>query len=809
MASVLYRIAGLCTRRRWWVLLVWLVLTIAVVAVSQRMGDNTSDDLSLPGTGSQHATDRLQGPFPVQANGTSPIVLHARHGQLTDSKYSSAVNTAASDLAKTPNVRSVVNPLTPQGASALSKDKSTGYLTVGLKVSPGSLSQSQAQTIINAAAKPAQAAGLEVQTGGQLGLKVSKPSTESSELIGIIAAMFILAFAFGTITAMVLPILTAIFALATTLSIVRMLGHVLTVPTVSPTLATMIGLGVGIDYALFIVTRHIRGLQDGLEMNESIARAVATSGGAVFFAGCTVTIALVSLAVAGIPLVTTMGLMAAVAVVVAVAAALTLLPAFLAILGPHINSLRIHHPPTAEEAKKGLWAKLANDIAKRPVVTGLAALAILLPLSIPLLSLTLGQQDVAAFSSSTTARQAYDLIANKFGPGVNGPLLIAVKLGSPAQPASGSSSSSSASSGKGGSSSASSSKNTSGSNGASGSSSSKSASSSSGAKPSSGTSSSSSSSSSSQSDPRATDPRLQTLQKDVSKTAGVSTVSPMVIDKAGTTAYFSAVPKYNPASNDTTKIVDSLRHTAVPNAEKGTNMRAYVGGTTAAYEDLAAKISSKLPLQILVVIALSFILLIVAFRTAIVPAQAAVMNLLSIGASYGVLTAIFQYGWLSSIMGLSGAVPIVSYVPLFMFAILFGLSMDYEVFLVSQIEEHVHEGEDNRTSVISGLVTSARVITAAAAIMVFVFGSFLLNGNPTVKEFGVGLAVAVILDATVVRCLLVPALMILMGKANWWMPRWLDRAVPQFSIEGAEFFAERDRLAEEQRERELQPALHV
>ncbi len=239
----------------------------------------------------------------------------------------------------------------------------------------------------------------------------------------------------------------------------------------------------------------------------------------------------------------------------------------------------------------------------------------------------------------------------------------------------------------------------------------------------------------------------------------------------------------------------SLRNTAIPDAEKGTNMKAYVGGTTASYEDLASKISSKLPLQILVVIALSFVLLIVAFRTAVVPAQAAVMNLLSIGASYGVLTAIFQYGWLSSIMGLSGGIPIVSYVPLFMFAILFGLSMDYEVFLVSQIEEHVHAGEDNRNSVSLGLVTSARVITAAAAIMVFVFGSFLLNGNPTVKQFGVGLAVAVILDATVVRCLLVPSVMTLMGKINWWMPRWLDRIVPEFSIEGAEFFAERDAAA--------------
>jgi RND superfamily putative drug exporter len=461
-------------------------------------------------------------------------------------------------------------------------------------------------------------------------------------------------------------------------------------------------------------------------MEESIARAAATSGGAVFFAGCTVTIALVSLAVAGIPLVTTMGLMAAVAVVVAVLAALTLLPAELGLLGSRIESLRVHKPATEEQIRSGLWARWARDISHRPIVAGLAALAILIPLSIPLLSLSLGQQDVAALSKSTTARQAYDLISNNFGPGVNGPLLIAVKLGSPAQ------------------------------NGAS-------------------------------------DPRLATLQKDVAATSGVAAVTPMQVDKAGTTAYFNAVSKAGPAEKATTNTVNQLRSSTIPSAEKGTNMQADIGGSTAAYDDLASKISSKLPLQILVVIALSFVLLILAFRTVVVPPQAAVMNLLSIGASYGVLTAIFQYGWLTGVIGLSGAVPIVSYVPLFMFAVLFGLSMDYEVFLVSQIEEHVHAGEDNKSSVVSGLVTSARVITAAALIMVFVFGSFLLNGDPTVKQFGVGLAIAVILDATVVRCLLVPALMVLMGKLNWYMPRWLDKIVPHVSIEGSEFFKERDK----------------
>jgi putative drug exporter of the RND superfamily len=723
VTGILQTVARTCVRRRFVVLGVWLVATIALVAISHRMGDNTNDNLSLPGTNSQQATDTLSHSFPAQANGTSPIVVHATTGKLTDQKNADAINQAASDLSKQPDVASVVNPVTAAGASALSKDQTTGYLSVTLSVSPGSLSKSDAQSLIDSAAKPMQAAGLEVETGGQLGQKVSKPATESSELIGIIAAMVILAFTFGTITAMLLPIVTAIFGLLATLAIVRILGHALTVPSVAPTLATMIGLGVGIDYALFIVTRHFRGLGDGLDINDSIVRATATSGGAVFFAGSTVTIALVSLAVAGIPLVTTLGLMAAIAVVVAVLAALTLLPAALAILGPHINSLRVRRPVSEADARTGRWAAWANDIARRPIVAGLAALVILVPLSIPLLSLTLGQQDVAALSTSTTARRAYDLLNTSFGPGVNGPLVVPVSLGSPATPS---------------------------------------------------------------------DPRLQTLEKDVAATPGVAAVTPVQVDKAGTGAFFNVISTHGPSEAQTTDLVHQLRSDVIPSAEKGTNLRAYVGGSTAAYDDLASRISDKLPLQILVVIVLSFLLLILAFRSVVVPLQAAVMNLLSIAASYGVLTAVFQYGWLDGIIGLHGSVPIVSYVPLFMFAILFGLSMDYEVFLVTQIEEHVRAGEDNRSSVIGGMVTSARVITAAAAIMVFVFGSFVLNGDPTIKQFGVGLAVAVVLDATVVRCLLVPALMILMGKLNWYIPRWLDRIVPHADIEGTSAFEHED-----------------
>jgi RND superfamily putative drug exporter len=730
MTGVLYRLARFCVRYRFAVLAAWVLLAVALVGASHRLGDNTNDNVTLPGTNSQQAADVLSKSFPDQANGSSPIVLHVSSGKLTDSKYSQAVNQAAADAAKAPDVASVVNPLTAQGASALSKDQRTGYLSVTLSVSPGALSVDDAQTIIDAAAKPAQAAGIQVETGGQLGEKVSKPATETSELIGIIAAMVILTFTFGTVVAMLLPIVTAILGLASTLSIIQIFSHAFTVSTVAPTLATMIGLGVGIDYALFIVTRHFRGMKDGLELRESIARAAATSGGAVSFAGGTVTIALVSLAVAGIPLVTTMGLMAAVAIV-----------------GSRINALRVRNRHPADHRKQGAWARWAAGVVRRPVVSTLVALAILIPLAIPLLSLTLGQKDVAALSTSTTARRAYDLISDNLGAGVNGPLLIAVSLGSPAQ-----------------------------------------ASSSSG---------SASSQGSANSDPRVSDPRLQTLEKNVSQTPGVAAVSPVQIDKAGTTAYFNAVATTGPAEQATADLVSKLRSSVIPDAQKGTNMHAYVGGSTASNVDLASDISSKLLLQILVVIALSFLLLLLAFRTVVIPAQAAIMNLLSIGAAYGVLVAIFQFGWLHGLIGLDGAVPIVSYVPLFMFAVLFGLSMDYEVFLVSQIKEHADAGEDTKRSVVSGLITSGRVITAAATIMVFVFGSFVLNGDPTVKQFGIGLAAAVILDATVVRCLLVPARMASLGKANWYLPRWLGRVLPRINIEGEEYFKARDQIPPE------------
>jgi putative drug exporter of the RND superfamily len=707
------------------VIAAWIALAVGLVLVSRAAGQQTNDNLTLPGTGSTRAQDLLSDHLPQQANGTNPVVLQAKSGKLTDSNNTKAVDDTVSSLKKQSGVIAAVSPLSQEGANALSKDKTIGYISVTLKEGPGSLSEEDAQKIIDAE-KPATDAGLKVATGGYLGKAVSKTDTESSEAVGLAAAVVILLFAFGTATAMALPLITAILGLACALSIITLLGHVVDVASVAPTLATMIGLGVGIDYSLFIVTRHKLQLRDGMEVRESVARAAATSGGAVVFAGGTVVIALVSLLAADIPLVGTLGYSAAVSVLVAVIAATTLLPALLGALGPRINSLRVKlgrtHP---DDHQPHGWRRWATGVANRPWRSMIAGVLFLLVLAIPVLHLELGSSDNGELPKNTTARQAFDLISKGFGPGANGPLLVSVKLSSPAQPASS----------------------------------------------------------------PASDPRLTDLENSVKKTPGVQSVSPATVDKQGTVAVFTATPTTAPSDKKTGDLVNHLRDSVIPQAAKDETV--YVGGQTAGYIDLAARISDKLPQMILIVVGLSCIVLMLAFRSIVLPLKAAVANLLSVGAAYGVLTFIFQDGHGASVIGLDGPVAIVSYVPLLMFAILFGLSMDYEVFLLSQIQEHHQESGDTRQAVIEGLATTGRVITSAALIMVFVFSSFVLSGNVIVKQFGVGLAVAIAIDATVVRCLVVPAAMTLLGDSCWWLPRWMGKALPRISVEGSEYFARR------------------
>ncbi|HET9592825.1 MAG TPA: MMPL family transporter [Solirubrobacterales bacterium] len=722
MTGPLYAIGRFCSRHHYPVIAAWIVLAIALLVISHASGSKTSENLTLPGTDSTIATELLEDNLPEQAFGSNPLVFEAPKGKkLTEAKFAAAIGETVKRLEAIHYVNSAQSPLA-EGSKTLSKDLRIGYIPVVLGIGPGEIDEEQAERILDAA-KPAEAAGLNAAVGAYVGQQLSKPATETSEAIGLAAAVIILLFAFGTATAMMLPIVSAVIGLACALSIIRLLEHVLEVPGVASTLATMIGLGVGIDYALFIVTRHKLQLGEGMEVRESIARATATAGGAVVFAGFTVVIALCSLAFAGIPLVSTLGFTAAVAVVVAVSAAATLLPAMLGALGPHINSLRVTLGKTHPDDKEPHgWRRWAERVSDRPWTATIAALLVLIVLALPIFQLELGQNDISALPKETTSRQAYDSLNAGFGPGVNGPLLIASEFSSPAE----------------------------------------------------------------------AKQLLPKLEQAVGGADDVEAVSEPSLDKQGTVAVFTVISKSEPWADETVSLVENLRENVIPEAVEGTKANSYVGGQTAGYIDLASQISDKLPLMIAIVVALSFIVLLVAFRSLLVPIKAAAMNLLSVAAAYGVVTAVFQLGWGSSLIGLDHPIPIVSFVPLLMFAILFGLSMDYEVFLLTQMREHFKEFGDEKRAVVEGLANTGRVITSAAAIMVCVFTSFVLSGNPVVKEFGVGLAVAIAIDSTIVRCLLVPAVMVLLGKRAWWLPGWLDKLLPHVSIEGEEYFAKRD-----------------
>ncbi len=728
MTGALYRLGRFCVRHRLAVLLTWLGLAVALIVAAGTLGSQASDNISLSGSGSQRVTDLLARGFPDQANGPSPIVLEAPGGaRVTDSRYQDAIQRSVDGLNGDQYVAKVVSPLDSAGAAQVSRDQTIAYITIFPDRSLGDVTIDEAQEVLDQA-NPAKAAGLEVSAGGPLGSKLSKPETESSEVVGLFFALIILAFTFGSLVAMGLPIASALVGVIAGISGITLLSHVTQVPTSAPTLAIMLGLGVGIDYALFIVTAHRATYARGMDVHESVARAVATSGGAVLFAGSTVVVAVLSLAVARIPLVTTLGLTTGLMVAVAIVCALTLAPAILALVGTRINHLPLpgRRPDEAVDVEQSRWAGFAHWIMRHPFVSVAAALAILIPLSIPAFSLQFGQNDVGALPEEETARQAYDAISKGFGVGANGPIVIAASTTRPVQ---------------------------------------------------------------------ASDASVTRVQQAVAGEAGVAHVTQVSVDRAGTVFTFNAIPRTAPSDDATEDLVNTLRDTTIPQAQSGSGIDASVGGSTAGFIDLGEEISDTLLETIVVIIALSFILLTIAFRSILVPTKAAVMNLLSIGAAYGVVVMVFQYGWFAGLVGLDGAVPIVSYLPLLMFAGLFGLSMDYEVFLMSHVQEHYRESGDPRRAIVTGLAESARVITAAALIMVSVFASFILSGDPVVKQFGVGLSVAVIVDATVVRCLLVPAVMALMGRAAWWFPGWLDRLLPRISIEGHGYFEELDARA--------------
>jgi uncharacterized membrane protein YdfJ with MMPL/SSD domain len=919
MTPVLYRLGHFCARHRVLVLTVWVVVSISVIVMARAVGSDTNDDLRLPGTDSQNATNLLSDKFPKQANGSVPIAFRAPEGQkLSNLKYKKPIQRVVKAYSKDPAITKVTGPFSDEGASQLNKKRTIGYISLNLEDSSSELNPEKAQRIIDVA-KPLDKVGLKPAAGGYLGQKVSKPSTDLSVVVGLVAAVVILLSTFGTAIAMGIPIITAIIGLSIGLGLVTFLGHAVEVPTAAPTLAIMIGLGVGIDYALFIVTRHRSQIADGMEPRESVARATATSGGAVVFAASTVIIALLSLAAAGIPMVTTLGYTAAIVVFVAASAAITLLPAVLSLIGTGINRLRVPGLRTQHDERPHGWARWAAFVGSHPWPALVVGLIILIVLALPVTYLYLGQKDNGALPTSTQSRQSYDLMTEGFGSGSNGPMLVAVSLSKPAQndqadldklrnqeqkstqqeiskqqakaakeiqkqtdqaqqeakqkvdaeadqkkqeakqQINAQAEQAQKQAAQQINAEADQAKQEVGPEGDAAideaaqkeideqdqsiqkkakqqidqenqqidqqaqeelkkqnqsiqkQADQKQAQENKKIKKQVDQQAAKQEKSSGEDqkeqflESKASDPRLTDLRNDIKKTAGIDSVTYPLVNKKGTAAVYTVTSKTSPSSRATEDLVEKLRSDVLPKATKGKNMEADVGGSTASYIDLAIEITNKLPLVIGIVLVLSFLLLMLAFRSLLVPLKAVTMNVFSILASFGVVSYAFSHEWTAHLIGLQGPIPIVSYVPLMMFAILFGLSMDYEVFLMTHVREQWQETGDPHEAVVHGLATTARVITSAAMIMVSVFLAFVINGDPTVKQFGLGMAVAVAVDATVVRCVLVPAIMALLGKEGWWFPKWLDRVTPNLSIEGEEWFAERDRKAVEEEAPQTEP----
>ncbi|MEU5811783.1 MMPL family transporter [Streptomyces sp. NPDC047718] len=724
-----------CAGRPGRVLAVWLAVLLALAAAVLVHGRATSEAVTIPGSDSQAARDAAAA-FPGPPSGNQPVVLHtpADGAPLSSDAMAAAVRAAAADLARVDHVVAVTTPYDPAGRAAMSRDGHTAYLSVGLDVTGRDITAEITSAVV-AATAPAQAAGIEVTPGGDLAAAADKGSTGHSELIGLAAAAVILFAGLRRVTAAGLPLVVGVVGLVVSLALIGLVGHVMDMPSSGATIAAMIGLGVGIDYTLFCLTRFRDLLGAGVPVVEAAARTTATSGKAAAFAGCAVAAALAGLALGGLPLLYALALAPGLAVIVAVAAALTLLPALLALLGRRLAPARTPVRPAATtgddraDAAAGdpadapadspagaRWHRLAVHVAGRPWRHLLAGLALLAVLAAPATQLTFGQLDAGDKASGTDSRIAYERLAEAFGPGANGPLQVTASLPTPAA----------------------------------------------------GTD----------------DGRLTAVTTALGRTPGVAGVGAPQLASDARTARWQVTPATGPGDPETARLVDRLRESTLPAVTADSGATAHVGGATATQADLNDRLAHRMPVIIATVVAVAALLLLLAFRSPVVAVKAAVMNLLSVGAAYGVLTALFQWGWGAGPIGLEGPVPIPGYVPLLMFAVLFGLSMDYEVFLLTAVRENWLRYGDNRRAVVAGLAGTGRIITSAALIMVSVFLSYLLSEDPVVKMFGVGLATAVALDATVVRGLLVPTSMVLLGTRNWWLPARLDRLLPHMDIEG-------------------------
>jgi RND superfamily putative drug exporter len=709
---MLQRLARFCYRRRGGVLGGWVVLLVGLFALNSTVGGKFLDEFDLPGSESQEAVDLMEEHgFDDRAGATGQIVFKA--DDVTDPTVRREMEPLFDQVAEVTAPSEVVSPYSEEGAHQISPDGTIAYAEVNLS-DRDSDELYDIGTEAREAVADADIPGVQVELGGDIAFE--QPEF-SSEAIGFVAALIILLIAFGSLLAAGLPLITAIFGIVTGIAIVGLAVNVIGMPSFSNQAVAMIAIGVGIDYALFIVTRYREGLADGMTPECAIMRSLDTAGRAVLVAGCTVIIAILGLFTIGLDMIRGLAVGISIGVLMTLLASLTLLPAILGFVGTNIDKFGLPHRRRAERAgRESFWYRWSRVIQRRPWPALLASAAVLILLTIPLFGLRLGFGDAGNQPTDQTIRRAYDLVSEGFGPGANGPLLLAAET-------------------PGG-----------------------------------------------QSDLQA----LEALSRELNQTEGVAFASEPIPNDSGDAAIIQVQPTTSPQDKETAHLVNRLRDDVVPDAVAGSTADVKVGGATAAVVDFSRYTADRLPWFIGTVLVLSFILLTLVFRSLLVPLKAVIMNLLSVGAAYGILVAVFQWGWGDSLLGVGRDGPIEAWIPIFLFAVIFGLSMDYEVFLLSRIREDYDRTHDNASAVANGLAATARVITAAAAIMFCVFMSFVLGDDRSLKMFGFGLAMAVLLDATVVRLVLVPATMELLGDRNWWLPRWLDRILPVLHVEAEE-----------------------
>ncbi|MGO9955706.1 MAG: MMPL family transporter [Solirubrobacteraceae bacterium] len=713
-------LASWCYESRRLVLAAWLVALVGLSVIHAAAGSDYANSFNLPGTQSFDALNLLKRNVPKQSGDREQIVIAVNRGSVEDPVVRSRVQSMLAAVARLPHVSAVVSPYAPGASRQIAPSGEIAFANVTFDAQASQLENTAAKTFVSTA-RSGGGDGVEVEVEGQIA-ETAAQSGSGDVGIGFLAAAIVLFLAFGSLQAMALPLLTAGLSLGTAIAAIGLLSNVITMATFSSELSLLIGLGVGIDYALFIVTRHRQGLLRGLSTEQAVVEALDTSGRAVMFAGIIVCIALLGMFALGVSFLYGIAIAATIAVSFTVVAALTLLPALLGFFGPRVlrgrERRRLREGQVATSDESPAWARWAGWLRARPALFAALAAGVMIVLSIPFFSMRLGSSDAGTDPSGSTTRKAYDLLAKGFGAGYNGPLQLVAQINSPAQRAD-----------------------------------------------------------------------FIRAEHAVAQTPGVvgSTRASFLPGHDGLPGVATAdiYPTGSPQAVSTANLLHTVRGTVVPAAERGTGLRVLVGGETAIFDDFATVLSRKLPFFIGIVVLLSFLLLTAVFRSLVIPTIAALMNALSAGASFGVVTAVFQNGWGASLIGLDKTGPIEAFLPVLMFAILFGLSMDYEVFLVSRIYEEWHRRADNREAVSHGLAATGRTITAAAAIMVVVFASFILGGARIIDLFGVGLASAVLLDALIIRSVLVPATMLLLGEANWWLPRALNRRLPRLRIEGS------------------------